>query len=42
MRQHIENHRREAMSEDFIRVLKQNGLKTSRAHRQVRESTGKR
>ena len=42
MRQHIEKYRREAIGEDFIRAWKQNGLKTPKAYRQVRESTGKR
>ena len=31
MRQYIKKHRREAMREDFIRALKQNSMKTSRA-----------
>ena len=42
IRQHLEKHIREAIGKDFIRALKLNGLKTSRAQRQVRESTGKR
>ena len=42
IRKHLKKHTREAMGQYFIRALKQNGLKTPKAQKQVRESTEKR